>query len=110
MTTLAEGSPLTTDFDLTTEETIVLNPGALERPYLREEMRKVSTRNRRSKAFRESVCGYSVLRPDAPNVSPGTYIIRVWTWQEGHDNEHRGAPMQGVKPRSIMAGRKSERA
>lgn len=89
-----EGSPLTKDFDLSTEENIVLNPDALERPYLREEMRMVSTRNRRSKAFRESVCGYSVLRTDAPNVSPGMYIIRVWTWQEGHDNEHRVAPMR----------------
>jgi hypothetical protein len=102
------GSPLTEDVDVFHEREIVwVRGGPDDYPYLRESITKAGTRARPLRSLGESVVAYATLLPDAPSITPGMFLRRVWTFQSGRDG--RLSPMQGVKPQSIAAGRRSDR-
>ena len=112
------GSPLTWDLDVSWESEIVwLRGGPDDYPYLREGFTRANTRARRPRPLSETVVAYATLRLGAPGVSPGRFERRLWSFQEDrdpypcektHPNYENVAPMQGVKPHSIAAGRRSE--
>src|SRR5438132_1548046 len=102
------GSPLTEDIDVSRELGIVwIRGGPSDYPYLRESYTKAGTRARRQRNLGESVVAYATLRRDAPSITPGIFLRRIWSFQSGRDGHL--SPMQGVKPHSILAGRRSER-
>jgi hypothetical protein len=105
------GSPLSRHLDLRSEADIVWVCGRPEDyPYLREFTAKAGSRARRLSRFSGSLVAYATLTPNAPNVSPGIFERRVWTFQAGDRETRDGGrcPMQAVRPRSIQAGRRSE--
>lgn len=106
------GSPLTEEIEVTFEQSIVWVQGGPDDdyPYLRESSVRVGTRARRVRRCSESLVAYATLRPDAPNVTPGRFPRRIWTFQFGDSNpgDVVRCPMQAVKPRSIRAGHRSE--
>jgi hypothetical protein len=103
------GSPLTKDVDVSYELDIVwVRGGPDDYPYLRESSVKAGTRARPLPHLdKSSIVAYVTLRADAPGVSRGMFERRIWSFQEGRDGHL--SPLQGVKPYSIAAGRRSER-
>lgn len=106
--TLEKGSPLTADVDVSQEAEIIwVRGGPDDYPYLREWATTTGTRARRVRGPGDTLVAYATLRSDAPGISPGRFRRRVWSYQFGRDGNL--SPMQGVKPRSISAGVRSER-
>jgi hypothetical protein len=104
---LETGSPLTADIDVSQEAEIIwVRGGPDDYPYLREWATIAGTRARPIRGG-DTLVAYAALRPDAPGISPGRFRRRVWSYQFGRDGHL--SPMQGVKPHSISAGRRSER-
>ena len=106
------GSPLTKEIDLFFEESIVwVDGGPDDYPYLRESSLPAGSRARPIRSSSGSLVAYATLRQDAPNLSPGRFSRRVWTFQSGDHNPDglTRSPMQAVRPRSIRAGQRSER-
>jgi hypothetical protein len=106
------GSPLTKDVDVAFEQSIVwVRGGPDDYRYLRESSVKSGTRARGIRASSGSLAAYATLRHDAPSLTPGRFVRRVWTFQSGdHDpGAVTRCPMQAVKPHSIAAARRSER-
>jgi hypothetical protein len=105
---LETGSPLTADIDVSQEAEIIwVRGGPDDYPYLREWATTAGTRARPIRNLGDTLVAYAALRPDAPGISRGRFRRRVWSYQFGRDGNL--SPMQGVRPHSISAGRRSER-
>lgn len=114
--------PLTERMDLSHEESIVwVRGGPDDYPYLRE--RGVVAHSRRKGLSRSIkwVVAYSILQANAPHIygalGRGKFERRYWSFEDSNDRypSERAdpeyeikCPYNGVKPRSIMAGRQSE--
>ena len=95
------------DMDLSQELAIVwVRGGPDDYPYLREEHTFASTRAKSIPNLTSSVVAYATLKPTAASKSPGRFQRRQWKFQFGRDGDL--SPIQGVKPHSIAAGRRSE--
>src|SRR2546428_1620206 len=80
------GSPLTEDVDVASERGIVwVRGGPADYPYLRESSTKAGSRAQPLRNLGESVVAYATLRPDAPAITPGIFLRRVWSFQSGRE-------------------------
>jgi hypothetical protein len=84
-------------------------------PYVRETLVRAGTRQRgvpwRKQGRR---IGYAVLTPTAPSLRPGTFPRRLFFLKPYDRSEKpegtysKGAPMEGVDPRTIEPGKPGE--